>query len=793
MRIGAVAWLVIAILLVGGPVGAVQPGVYLAIGDGITSGSSPTIGDPWPPRLDRLLGSGKTVINKGKAASRVGYGSSKINGWLVQYDPGFLLILYGTNDLGVDYSADYIVGELRKIVRAAKAYGTVPVLGTLPPFFISGVGGQSTLNSRIRQLASAEGIACADVSAAFNNRRSLIMDDGLHPTPEGQELIARTFYNAIPPSYYLTLDAAARAVAHTAQTRSFTVSANVSWTASSSAPWLTITAGAAGSGDGAITYGVAVNAGAARNGTITVSGGGINRTVTLSQSAPGDAADLGMAVDAPALTWSTDGHAPWFVQALSSYDGGSAAQSGAVARSEQSWMQTSVTGPGVISFWWRSAGAGTQDRLRFLIGTAEQQRLTAQVPWQRRSFPVPAGAQILKWQFDKTNSAVLHDTDCGWVDQVQWRADGGYGVVYRFWSPGRKTHFFTQSQDERNLIMAQWPDAWHYEGLAWYAHPAATPGASPIHRFYSPANGTHFFTISEAEKDMIIATWPDIWTYEGIAWYAYPAPAPGTSPIHRFYSPVNRTHFFTVSEVEKDYIIATWPDIWTYEGIAYHANTSPVEPLVEPARQTAPEISMAHTAFAALAPDCQDLSPADAAREPTPVRATVAGRTFFPLAHANAYVTAAVYDATAAEWDQVLPPAWAPEGIFINAPVPGRRYWLAVLIHDDETQTWSLEHGSWLGRLTAPPAREPAPILDEAPAALGLPVETIALPDAADPLSVGLYCPMEQRNVLMLTGLAAGSRIEVTLPAWNRWYRLEVRAANGELLAAAWLGHLRTH
>ena len=178
---------------------AVNPSVHVAMGDGITYGSVYDI-VPWPPRLDSLLEAGKSVVNAGKSGSRVAYGTSKVNQLLQGYDPGYLLILYGTNDLGVGNPIDYIIGELRKIILAAKANGTVPVVGTLPPIFNGNGSGQSTLNSRIRQLASEQGIQCADVSAAFNNNRNLIMDDGLHPTSTGQQLIASTFRNAIRAS-----------------------------------------------------------------------------------------------------------------------------------------------------------------------------------------------------------------------------------------------------------------------------------------------------------------------------------------------------------------------------------------------------------------------------------------------------------------------------------------------------------------------------------------------------------------------------------------------------------------
>jgi len=154
----------------------------------------------------------------------------------------------------------------------------------------------------------------------------------------------------------------------------------------------------------------------------------------------------------------------------------------------------------------------------------------------------------------------------------------GLFPIYRFWSEINKTHFFTISEGEKDHIIATYPtEKWKYSGIAYNAFKANSfpAGTSPVYRFWSEINKTHFFTISEGEKDYIIATYPEEkWKYGGIAWYAYKtgnAPE-GTSPVYRFWSELNKTHFFTSSEAEKDYIIATYPEEkWKYGGIAWYA------------------------------------------------------------------------------------------------------------------------------------------------------------------------------------------------------------------------------
>ena len=52
------------------------------------------------------------------------------------------------------------------------------------------------VNKKIREMTADEGVACADVASEFGNDTSLLID-GLHPTSQGQDIIAMTFYEKI--------------------------------------------------------------------------------------------------------------------------------------------------------------------------------------------------------------------------------------------------------------------------------------------------------------------------------------------------------------------------------------------------------------------------------------------------------------------------------------------------------------------------------------------------------------------------------------------------------------------
>jgi len=153
----------------------------------------------------------------------------------------------------------------------------------------------------------------------------------------------------------------------------------------------------------------------------------------ISQWLAPETSSLGNALDAPALTWTTGGHANWFAssRALWNAAGPNHAHSGAITHNQQSWLQTTVTGPGTISFWWFVSSEETYDFLRFFVGGAEKARISGDFDLFRQlSVPIPAGQQVLKWQYDKDGS-VEENLDCGWVDAVVWTPGGGWDTGYQ--------------------------------------------------------------------------------------------------------------------------------------------------------------------------------------------------------------------------------------------------------------------------------------------------------------------------------------------------------------------------
>lgn len=162
-------------------------------------------------------------------------------------------------------------------------------------------------------------------------------------------------------------------------------------------------------------------------------------------------------------------------------------------------------------------------------------------------------------RFDVAYSAALSR----WLDAVSVR-----NAVFRFYNTQTGAHFFTISSAERDSVIASFPQ-YLYEGAAFYAYPNTVSNLSPVFRFYNATTRAHFYTISAAERDSVIKSYP-VFAYEGPKWYAQTVSTGLEIPVFRFYNQSSGAHFYTVSASERDYVIQTLPT-FKYEGVAYYA------------------------------------------------------------------------------------------------------------------------------------------------------------------------------------------------------------------------------
>jgi len=157
--------------------------------------------------------------------------------------------------------------------------------------------------------------------------------------------------------------------------------------------------------------------------------------------------------------------------------------------------------------------------------------------------------------------------------------------VYRFWSAATGKHFYTVDEAEKDKLINESASVWTFEGAVYYAYTRASePNLLPVYEFSSQTLGSYFYTINEAEKDKLINKYAQVWKLEGPAFYAYPTgkqPA-GTQPVYRFWSDKLGGHFYTIKEAEKDKLIKQYPNVWAFEGVAWYAYVNSQGGAVEP-------------------------------------------------------------------------------------------------------------------------------------------------------------------------------------------------------------------
>ena len=129
--------------------------------------------------------------------------------------------------------------------------------------------------------------------------------------------VAPCAYSISPPSQNVDANAGTSTVA-------VTTTAACAWTSVSAAPWITVTSGASGTGNGSVGMSIAANTGAARAGTVTIAG----QTFTVNQAAfvapcsyliaptsqsvpaPGGTGTVTVTTTA-ACAWTAISNAPW--------------------------------------------------------------------------------------------------------------------------------------------------------------------------------------------------------------------------------------------------------------------------------------------------------------------------------------------------------------------------------------------------------------------------------------------------------------------------------------------------
>lgn len=139
-----------------------------------------------------------------------------------------------------------------------------------------------------------------------------------------------------------------------------------------------------------------------------------NKTITANFTV-----SIADAADAPDLTFTTGGTKGWFGQTTTTHDGIDAIQSGDIGNSQQSWFQTTVTGPGTLSYWARVSSESTDVLEVGIDGLTPRDRIGGLVNWQKKTYEIESGSHTIRWNYVKD---FIDDggADTAWVDGISW-------------------------------------------------------------------------------------------------------------------------------------------------------------------------------------------------------------------------------------------------------------------------------------------------------------------------------------------------------------------------------------
>jgi subtilase family serine protease/methionine-rich copper-binding protein CopC len=119
------------------------------------------------------------------------------------------------------------------------------------------------------------------------------------------------------------------------------------------------------------------------------------------------------------LEWTTGGDLNWFNQDINSYYGGDSAQSGDLENNQSSWISTTLSGHGILSFYWKVSSEHFFDYLEFYVDGVKMDRISGETDWIKGNYELQNGTHTLTWKYSK-DSTLSSGWDAGWLDNMVW-------------------------------------------------------------------------------------------------------------------------------------------------------------------------------------------------------------------------------------------------------------------------------------------------------------------------------------------------------------------------------------
>jgi hypothetical protein len=130
------------------------------------------------------------------------------------------------------------------------------------------------------------------------------------------------------------------------------------------------------------------------------------------------------------LVFSSGGNSEWYLQQEVVRDGRLiAARSGDITHSNTSWIETTVLGPGSLSYWRRVSSESGYDFFRVRLNGDVTEQLSGEHDWAQIPLEIPSGVHTVRWEYTK-DSSVHHGMDAAFLDEIIFleRTGGGFAA-----------------------------------------------------------------------------------------------------------------------------------------------------------------------------------------------------------------------------------------------------------------------------------------------------------------------------------------------------------------------------
>ncbi len=123
------------------------------------------------------------------------------------------------------------------------------------------------------------------------------------------------------------------------------------------------------------------------------------------------------ALDNSIYNFDTGGMADWTGVDHHYHNDQDCMQTGDIGDGHSTYLETEISGPEDIRFYWKVSSESTADQLKFFIDGVEQDSISGVVDWQEETYSLSSGNHVLRWEYTKDSSDSTN-ADSGWLDYV---------------------------------------------------------------------------------------------------------------------------------------------------------------------------------------------------------------------------------------------------------------------------------------------------------------------------------------------------------------------------------------